>query len=317
MLRNGIIDLNTLRQQSRGDIRAAVDVKLFGEIECVVSDDAEAGRLQATVLRRLRFANGTYKRTQSNRFDAFDRRVVAAVTETFLDGELSVLDIGVSDGGTAVDLYRCFREFGGRDIRLLGIDRYMDVEVRRHHRYPMQFAFDSRGDLVQVRHGRFVINCHAIESYLRFPVNHAVGRFFVPRWRRRFADGTGSDFDCTHIRLIGRVASKEAASESTFHLEEGDLFHPPTGPFHLVRAMNVLNPGYFSVMALKEAVKALWSSMHADGLLAVGANQDAGSPVDGAIYRRTDTGFERVEQADRPCRIDGIILDQTCKVESH
>ena len=315
MFRLGVTNISDLRRQLSTNGRAAVDIALFLEVNSAVADDEEAQVLQSAVLSRMRFRNGTYKRTSPNRFDGFDQRLIKVANEAFPQGAIQILDVGVSDGSTSAALVRSFKKQAGRKVELLGIDRYMNVEIRRHKKRPIQFAFDACGDLVQVRCGNFVFNCHALESWIRFPVNRFLGNLLIPRWRRVFADGNGPDFNRNNVNLFGRLASSMKES-GAMDLQEGDLFHPPPGPFQLVRAMNVLNPSYFPSESLAKAVIALRSSLVDDGLLAVGSNENAGSPVEGAIYRRTETGFERVEQADRPCRIDSIILDQFCKVGS-
>ena len=64
--------------------------------------------------------------------------------------------------------------------------------------------------------------------------------------------------------------------------------------FHLVRAMNILNPDYFDAATLGRIVGHLAASVEEGGLLVTGSNQGPDSPVDGSLFRRSGGGFREV-----------------------
>ena len=116
------------------------------------------------------------------------------------------------------------------------------------------------------------------------------------------------------MRLIGHRALELERRSPGFQTGECDLFDLPEGPFEVVRAMNILNPGYFEENRLKTALNGIHRALVPGGLLVVGANEEAGSKVEGGVYRRSASGFEFISQADGACRIHSLIMERATGV---
>jgi chemotaxis methyl-accepting protein methylase len=77
-------------------------------------------------------------------------------------------------------------------------------------------------------------------------------------------------------------------------LGQHDLLESSKITFDCLRAMNVLNKAYFSADQMQVILHNVHQSLVDNGLLVLGSNQDAGSPVSGAVFAKTGSGFSRV-----------------------
>ena len=113
---------------------------------------------------------------------------------------------------------------------------------------------------------------------------------YVPRVLAAYRAG---QIQPTSLRLMCPRAVRLAQSDSRFHLIEHDLLAPAPfpGPVDVVRTMNVLNSSYFTQRQLGQVVGRIFSSLAAGGLLVTGSNDEAGTEVRGAIYRKVERGF--------------------------
>ncbi len=71
--------------------------------------------------------------------------------------------------------------------------------------------------------------------------------------------------------------------------------------------MNLLNRSYFSDDQLATALGRARDSLAEGGWLAVGSNEEAGSAVDGAIYRLRGGRFERRFASGRGSAIEELV----------
>jgi chemotaxis methyl-accepting protein methylase len=76
----------------------------------------------------------------------------------------------------------------------------------------------------------------------------------------------------------------------------------PGTPANLVRAMNILNPSYFTFDQQVQAFQNLFNAMQEGGLLAAGSNEGANSVVDGTLYRRKGANLVVLETSGKGCR---------------
>jgi hypothetical protein len=75
-----------------------------------------------------------------------------------------------------------------------------------------------------------------------------------------------------------------------------------------VRAMNILHYGYFDSDSLYKIIGHIYNSLSLGGLFIEGSNENAGSPVEGGIYRKTARGFELVLFPEKSSRIKDLVL---------
>lgn len=268
--------------------RRAVAVSLYDQAS---GDDAR----QEEVLIRLSTGTGVCKRTYRNRFDGFDELVARAITEHLpADGECSIHDLGVSDGRTTYDLWRRVNEIG-RAIRLVASDACPELTVISEPRGRLQVALDNTGTVVQVVWPPFVFNAPRRESSLYYPINtlvrYALFGHAVPRLVDRYRSGEPVD---AHAVQLLHPHLRRLVDDGAIDFITYNVLDPMPQQFHVVRAMNVLNPGYFSPAEMRTAVGNIHASLADGGLFAVGRNQQAGSPTDGCIYVKRSGSFEEL-----------------------
>jgi chemotaxis methyl-accepting protein methylase len=101
-----------------------------------------------------------------------------------------------------------------------------------------------------------------------------------------------------------------ARLDPRFHLGEQNILEPLATPEppHIVRAMNVLNATYFTQEDLSRILGNFHTALRTGGWLVTGYNEDAGSQVHGAIFRKTDAGFERLWESGRGPQMQDRIL---------
>jgi len=245
-------------------------------------------------------------------FEEFDARVVQELLRR-LNPSLGVAihDLGVSDGRTAVDFFRRLGSLEHVNLRFVASDAFPDLTVVTDPRMSLVVVFDpgTRAPL-QVIWPPFVFNVTQRESALLYPVNRmillALLRTRVPALLARFAADDPS-LNVTRTRLLTLDCLRLLASDPRFTFERHNILEPARDRFNLVRAMNVLNRSYFSDADLRLASAHVHESLVPGGLLVTGSNEDAGSPVDGAIYERTATGFRQLWVSGAGSQIDGIL----------
>ena len=76
----------------------------------------------------------------------------------------------------------------------------------------------------------------------------------------------------------------------------------------VVRAMNVLNRGYFADDDLERAVGHVRNSLEVGGFFLTGSNEGSGSRVNGAVYERSPQGFHRLYVSGAGSQIDAIVM---------
>ena len=158
----------------------------------------------------------------------------------------------------------------------------------------------------------FVFNVEKRESALLYPINRALLVILLrTRVRRLLERYSAADpaIRTRHIRLLAPVALDTLESDPRFDFERHDILQPLAGRFGLIRAMNILNRSYFEDDQLRVAIGHVARALTTGGLFATGSNQDAGSAVDGAVYERTTSGFQRLRSSGNGSPVDDLVLE--------
>jgi len=276
----------------RSPRRKPISVTLYPEI--VHSGDPAADEALEKIL--LDFSNGrTFKRTQRHRFADFDRTTIRMVRDLGASlGHLQVHDVAVSDGRTAVDFFHQLADLPG--LEFVASDGSPDVTVVHDPKGRFVVVLDAgTNEVLQAVRPPFVFNIpNPGRRALLYPINRAFRetllRRQVPGLLARWRDGDPS-IRVTSIRLIAPDCLRLIESDPRFTFERYDVLKPATRPFDVVRAMNILNRGYFTDAEMLKALRHVHASLHDGGLFITGSNQDAGSGVNGAVYRRVGASF--------------------------
>jgi hypothetical protein len=277
------------------------------------SDRPDRDQLLERILFRFSTRNASLKRTQSARFEAFDRAFVERFRAALETGRsVAIHDAGVSDGRTSVDFFRRLAVVPGLAFSFVASDYAPEVTALQDERGRLTLIADpASGAVLQLVWPPFVFNLPRSESPWLYPVNHLLRRWLLAtqaqallaRWRAGDAGVRVST-----LRLLHPSVLSLEQSDPRFRFERHDLLSPSPRRYDVVRAMNVLNRSYFSPGDLARAVGHVADALPEAGWFVVGSNQDRDSTVNGAVYRLRGRGFERVFSSGAGSEIDAIVM---------
>ncbi len=298
--------IHDARQLARFDparwpgIRRRIAIDLIGDIDRL-GDPA----LRAALFERIVDVRGAFKRTYPDRFAEFDALLMARWRAAAAgDRPVRVLDAGVSDGSTSLPLIEAVDRMSGGQFFFTATD--LDgcyVRLSRGRAPERRVILSASGAIVQIVVPPFLFTRR--ESRYLFPVNRmlrpAADRFagrLIADWRIGSAD-----VDVSEILLLAPAMRQRVGEDKRVTFRAWDILEPwPGETADCVRAMNVLNPGYFDDGQMKRVVANLFAAVKDGGWLAMGSNEDAGSPVDGIVCRRAGQRLELVVTSGRGFR---------------
>lgn len=264
--------------------RRRIAIDLIDEIDRLGAPEA-----REALFERIVDARGAFKRTYRDRFADFDARLIEAwrASPPATSG-VRILDAAVSDGSTSLPLVAAFDRVSGGDFKFTATDldgRY--VKIWRAEAPGRRVILSEAGEIVQIITPPFLFTHR--ESRHLFPVNRmmrpAAERFataLIAEWKRGEAGVMSSE-----ILLFNPDFRRLVESDPRVTFRAWDILEPwRAETAHCIRAMNVLNPGYFDPGQLRLAVGNLFEALADGGVFAAGSNEDAGTAVDGVICRR-------------------------------
>ncbi len=303
-------DLHPSDLDTRRGRRKFVAVTLYPEVSCLVSPDRDP--LLELVLCRFAGTNRIFKRTYRARFQEFDRELVRLIRLAQVGRDpYRVHDVAVSNGITAVDFYRLLKASCGHRLQYVASDFAPDLLVIRQAGARLTLVLDPiTREWLQVVCPPFVFNLQKRENEFVYPINGLIRRWLQWTSCQRLWDRycAGHPEICqTTIRLLHPECQQLLEHESDFEFQRCDVLQPMEQRFDLVRAMNIFNPAYFTAGDLRRAIRNIHGCLAHAGLFATGSNQDSRSPVDGAIYRKRNAGFERLLAFGAGSPVDAVI----------
>jgi hypothetical protein len=207
-------------------------------------------------------------------------------------------DVGVSDGRTACDFFeRLQQKF--QKIAYFALDRGVRVKIIKNEHCCLALSAENKP--LELIFGPFVFSLTRPwekRAYLLYPINIIVQKLALYFFAKRLL----SDFYSEEVPLSSEIllfcsrALRLASNDARFILKEHDILTPYTQKSHAIRAMNLLNPSYFSTEQFLCILRYMHDSLFEGGVLITGSNQDANTPVQGGIYRKASTGFEEVRR---------------------
>jgi chemotaxis methyl-accepting protein methylase len=265
--------------------RRRIAVDLIDAIDATSNASARQAMFEQIVDARM-----VFKRTYPDRFADFDAALIEQCCQHLSGARpLEVLDAAVSDGSTSLPLLERIDRLAGGNFEFVATDldgRYLKVWRRGDER--RRVILSDRGEIVQIVCPPFVFG-HRGSRYL-FPVNSLLKRSAERFARALLADRDRHDpgIATAEILLLQPDFRARIARDSRVRFRAWDILEPWQGqPAHCVRAMNTMNPGYFDETGLARILANLFDATAEGGLIAVGSNENPGSPVDGVICRRT------------------------------
>jgi hypothetical protein len=289
--------------------KKTVSIVLYDQLP----DTPYADKLAERILVQFSDDRGAFKRTYSARFNDFDDKAVETIaTIAPSDRDLVVHDAGVSDARTSVDFFeRLERKFP----RLVYYASDYDAELFVIEKGRVKIVVNRDNKILEISRPPFVFNMFARESMIAYPLNHLV-RFAL----RRMVGSVGPiqlESGAKKIALFCRRAQDLAKSDPRFQLGRYNLLEAPHAPERsdLIRAMNVLNPDYFSPGEFPLVIRNLWTGLADSGILITGSNQNAGTQVRGGAYQKKDSKFIKLWDSCGGSPVEHYILGYTSRQE--
>ncbi len=295
MIKRGIW---TIEQLKSGKLKG-----LFGDDKFVATDlyqevvsNPEYQDLQESVLMSMQDGRGAYKRTYEKRFAAFDKEIKPIIAEkTAGKTEVNILDLGVSDGRTAVDFYTLLKDILPKNYSYHVTDYSPNVKIIGDGR--VKVVLDGWGNVTQIIYPPFVLSNAVSKNILLYPVNLLaliwLKSFKVAPLMNKYKQG---ELAPKEISLFNADIQKIAQEDKCVELGQYSVLEmlPFDKEFHVIRAMNLFNESYFSDEEFQKAFDNLNAGLADDGLLIIGSNNDANTLVNGNIFQKTKDGFKEI-----------------------
>lgn len=217
----------------------------------------------------LRLRNGTFKTTHHNRLDDANALLVPAAA-ALARRPLRVIDVGCSSGVSTVELHRALAAAGVAS-EVTGTDLMTEASyVRRPDGWAV--LLDDEGQPIQVERGRWAVSWQwpprRIELAAR-PLKLARSRLLMAAELDGFRAALRSGRDGFTVTRVPLTSSLVAAEPGVTVTTE-DLSAPTLpGPFDVVRAANILNPGYFGEERLRAMIRTTLGRLADPGLLLI------------------------------------------------
>jgi hypothetical protein len=307
MLKTGIYTIDQACDPSRQKTILGGHKKISVTLYPAVAELQNGDDIAEQILFHFSDERGAFKRTYAKRFPDFDPAVIDVLKHHFSKTEtLKIHDVAVSDGRTAADLFDVVSaEF--QDVEYIASDYNPKLTVLQKGK--LKVTLSHTGDVLEICWPPFVFNTVQRDSYKFYPINHAirlvVQALYVNPLVKNYKEGkvTGETF----FLFVPRVLTL-AQSDARFTMAQHDLLAPFNTPHHVIRAMNILNPSYFSKEEFQHLIGHVYAGLYEGGLFIVGSNEDAGSLVHGGIYQKTAQGFHKLWQSGNGPAIEEFLL---------
>ncbi|MBL0941275.1 MAG: hypothetical protein IBJ00_00870 [Alphaproteobacteria bacterium] len=308
MIKRGIYHTSQLEnfQNLKGFFsgKKRLSITLYDQI--INHPDAEG--LAERILLYFADERGAYKRTYAKRFEAFDIEILKLLSQQLKSQEsLVIQDVAVSDGRTACDFFEKLTEYFS-NVSYFASDYNPKVYVIEKE--STRITLSHTGKILEIVWPPFVFNSIKEENCIYYPVNYLVRRFVlyfvVPPLMKAYHAG---ELKVRELSLFAHKALILAQNDKRFHLLQHDLLNAFTNQSHLIRAMNVLNPSYFSQDQFEKVLSHIYTGLCKDGLLITGSNQEAGSIVHGGVYQKMPSGFRKIWQSGAGSPIEKKLLE--------
>jgi hypothetical protein len=305
--------LSTLETNS-GPKNKPISICLYTQLDGLPPEKRD--RAEEMILENFSFADGSYKKTHACRFDEFDNQIIALASQQFDKAKkIKIHDLAVSDGRTSLELFfklgKVFPE-----LVFYASDKNMSVNVFSDSQTEAKkIITDGQGKILQIILPPRVLNIYSSKRAWAYKIKKACLHPFdffltifllIPTFRKLFFKIDDSKKQT--IVLAKKEVLEMTAAKNNFHLSEYDLFEKNSDQFGLIRAMNVLNPSYFSPEEAKKIITNIISSLAEGGLFAVGSNKEAASPVNGDIFAKKNGHFESLAKFGSGANFRNIML---------
>jgi SAM-dependent methyltransferase len=289
--------------------RKFIALDLYNSLDDLAPGDRD--RIQERMLSRFSVRGGILKYTHARRFDEFDELAISAVKANFPTGQdILVHDIGASDGRTSCGLYERLSRIYRERLDFWASDYAPHVYVLKRAHSARRLIIDDHDNVLQIVTPPFVFIVVRPESKALYPLNHLMRCLATTLYARpllRASKAGAAEIERTTVELLCHEARAFMAERNNFHFTQYDVLTAPMARFDVIRAMNVLNHGYFSNAQLSAALGNIARSLNSGGLLITGSNTAQGTIVNGGVYRKHGARMEKLQASGTGSQVDDLI----------
>ncbi len=279
-------------------------------------DNETAFTLRDRIVRRLVLPNTTGKTTCPNRFTSIDKKVAEILKDQFPDS-LFCLDIGVSDGTTAVELFEHLQDISRLTYVMTDINEYIYVREGRIWRD----VCDDEGKLIQTSIGPFVIpittlaHMHPLQL-----VNRALylyNRVFrAKKVMRRCLSIIRNlkESSFKRVSLLHPKVQSLISRDSRISFKRLDLFSPPSLYCDFLRIMNVLNLKSerfgFTEDQVICGLRSMIPLLNDSGCLLLGRTSHTSDDIlvtNATLFRKKDSRLYCIQRFGSGSELEGIV----------
>lgn len=259
--------------------------------------------LAEIVLNRFNSSKNAIKRTYKERFNHFDDAALDQIRKAGFEN-WHLHDMAISDGRASLYFIRLVMS-NFKDFTYHASDIAVSYTVYGATTHARSYAIaDADNRIIEVTRPPFVWNYARPEGNFYF-----LNNFLKKKAGRKYDALLKSKALARQdeIVLLDADFIELTRGDQRFKAFNHNLFKPCAEAYQVIRVMNILHYGYFKEAELNSILDAIYSSLDINGLLVEGSNEYAGSPVEGAIYKKTATGFELLLTPEKPSRIANLV----------
>jgi hypothetical protein len=252
------------------------------------SVDAQENRAAFSRAVSVLASGSTWKTTGPRRHRLTDRLILRACE----DGAPVIIDIGVSDGITSLELIealgRRFTRFYATDVSFTG--RYIERAGRTHF-------YDGDGRCILAATPRLVV-FSALGDAL-FPFGWLAGRLLssCPEYDAGVA---------REVSLVNPALRRAASADPRVVIRGHDMFDPwAAEPAQIIKIANVLNRDYFSIDDIRRVIQNLKDALGPGGKLFLTDNRTRERV---SIFARTGDGLTLCERVNGGSDITNLVI---------
>ena len=306
MIKRGITKAKDILSKSITPFRKElknVSITLYDQI----IKEPNADELAERILLTFSDERGAYKRTYAKRFEDFDGHILSILKDNIDQSTvLSFHDVAVSDGRTAIDFFERLLAYYP-NLTYVASDYNPSVFILEKGKLKVTLSHTDK--ILEIMYPPFVFNTIKRDHYRYYPLNHVM-RFMlqhtlVKSLMRLYRSG---NLKTKELLLFAPRALDKMKQDKRFILEQHSLLNPFQKQYDVIRAMNVLNPGYFSEEEFFKVLRHIYDGLLDDGLFITGSNQEGGSVVNGGIYQKTHCGFKHIWRSGQGSAIENYML---------
>lgn len=272
-------------------------INTYPESSSQVSSSEEFSR----ILQSLKL-NSVWKWTRRNRLKYMDRLLSECLASQGWK-KFSMLDIGASDGITALDTIKYLQKTNQIFVSMTMIDRNNRLLFLKRNRNILYFMSDGRPILI--RFGKFALCLEPMEGIEGLLFNKIAAML-----AKRYADILNQ----TDIDKAGAISMINPAVARCPFIKvcERDLFDQDRQwfeHFDVVRASNVLTRSYYSDEKIHDAIGIAYRYLKQGGILVISRNLtgECDDKEIGGLWQKKDDGFIRYSSLEELPEIAGMI----------